>query len=108
MAWELIFFIAAMAGVMIGCLLPAGWLPLLPNDKLLHFSAFAVLTLLATCIATNWIELCYWLLGLLVTGWLIEVLQNFIPGRQFSWRDLAANAAGILAATACAPFILGR
>lgn len=81
---------------------------MLPNDKLLHFMAFAFLTFLATCIATSWGELAYWLLGLFIMGWLIEVLQNFVPGRQFSWRDLAANAAGILAATACAPFFLGR
>ncbi|KQV88706.1 hypothetical protein ASD15_26885 [Massilia sp. Root351] len=108
MAWELIFFAVALAGVSIGCLLPAGWLPVLPNDKLLHFGAFLLLTLLAARIAVNWTEMAYWMAGLLVGGWLIEVLQNLVPGRKFSWLDLAANAAGIAAAAACAPFLLGQ
>ncbi|UMR31016.1 VanZ family protein [Massilia sp. MB5] len=88
----------AMAGVALGCLLPARWLPLLPHDKLLHFLAFAGLTVLAARLAPGWAELRYWLLGLLVAGWLIEVLQKLVPGRSFCWRDLAANAAGIAVA----------
>ena len=93
----------AMAGVAIGCLLPAGWLPPLPNDKLLHFLAFGGLTLLAGRIATSWGELGYWMLGLLIAGWVIEVLQNLVPGRKFSWRDIAANVAGMAAAACLAP-----
>ncbi|AKU24024.1 VanZ family protein [Massilia sp. NR 4-1] len=98
MAWEWICFGLALAGVALGCLLPAGWLPLLPHDKLLHFLAFAGLTVLAGRIAPDWAQLQYWLLGLLVAGWLIEVLQKLVPGRSFCWRDLAANAAGIAVA----------
>lgn len=106
MAWEWIVFLTAIATVSAGCLLPAGWLPLLPHDKLLHFGAFAGLTLLALRLARGWHELPYWLLGLLLAGWLIEVLQNMIPGRKFCWRDMGANAAGILAASCCAPLLL--
>lgn len=100
--WELFFFMAALTTVAAGCLAPAGWLPLLPNDKLLHFLAFGGLTLLATRIAPDWDEQRYWLLGLLVGGWLIEVLQRWVPGRAFCWRDLAANAAGIATAAGAA------
>ncbi|NVE01399.1 VanZ family protein [Massilia sp. BJB1822] len=98
MAWEWMVFGLALAGVVAGCLLPARWLPLLPHDKLLHFLAFAGLTVLAARLAPDWAELRYWLLGLLVAGWLIEVLQKLVPGRSFCWRDLAANAAGIAVA----------
>nr|WP_315401714.1 VanZ family protein [uncultured Duganella sp.] len=102
MAWELILFGTALAAVSVGCLLPAGWLPPLPNDKVLHFGAYAALTLMALPMAGSWRELAYWLAGLLAAGAVIELLQNLVPGRSFCWRDLAANAAGITAASACA------
>ncbi|PHV07841.1 hypothetical protein CSQ96_08090 [Janthinobacterium sp. BJB412] len=108
MAWELTLFLLALGAVCLGCLLPAGWLPLLPNDKLLHFGAFGGLTLLALRLARGWAELPYWLGGLLLAGWLIELLQQLVPGRAFCWRDLAANAAGILAAACCAPLLLSH
>ena len=99
-------FLMALAAVIIGCLIPAGWLPVLPNDKLLHFLAYGMLTLLAEYIATNWSELRLWLLGLMIAGWAIEILQNWVPGRKFCWRDIGANVAGMLAAVLCAPLIL--
>ena len=102
MTWELILFGAALAAVSIGCLLPAGWLPPLPNDKLLHFGAYAGLTLMALPMVRSWHQLPYWLLGLLLAGAAIELLQNLVPGRSFCWRDLAANAAGIAVAAVCA------
>jgi VanZ family protein len=102
MAWELIVFGVALAAVSLGCLLPAGWLPTLPNDKLLHFGAYAALTLLALPMVASWRQWGYWLLGLLLAGAAIELLQNLVPGRRFCWRDLAANAAGIAAAAVCA------
>ena len=96
--WELIMFVAAAIAIVTGCLLPARWLPPLPNDKLCHFMAFAGLTLLAGRIAKNSQEMLLWLLMLLVAGWLIECLQNWVPGRRFCWRDMAANVAGISSA----------
>jgi VanZ family protein len=105
MAWEWIFFLTALTGVAGGCLAPAALLPPLPNDKLLHFLAFGALTLLAARLARDAGELRYWLLGLLLAGWLIELLQNLVPGRRFCWRDLAANAAGIAAGAAGASLL---
>lgn len=99
MSWELLVFIAAAGAVIIGCLLPAGWLPPLPHDKLLHFGAFLVLTTLALRIAPDWEGRIVWLLGLLAAGLVIEMLQKSVPGRSFCWRDMAANTAGIAAAT---------
>lgn len=106
MSWELWLFVAALAAVAIGCLLPSGWLPVLPNDKLLHFGAFAGLTVLATLNAGSYRALGWWVLGLLAAGLLIEILQNLVPGRSFCWRDQAANVAGIGAAALCSPLLL--
>lgn len=97
MGWELIVFASAAAALLAGCLVPNSWLPRLPNDKLLHFAAFALLSALAMRVAGNGTERWLWLLGLLVGGWVIECLQSFVPGRMYCWRDLAANAAGIAA-----------
>jgi VanZ family protein len=98
MAWELLVFLLALGAVSVGCLMPANWLPPLPNDKLLHFLAFAGLTMLAWRVASGWGELQYWLAGLVLIGWVIEVLQKLVPGRNFDWRDLGANVAGIAVA----------
>jgi hypothetical protein len=95
MGLEAILFVCAAMGVCIGCLVPNRWLPPLPNDKLLHFAAFAVLTVLALRIADSLAEGAWWLAGLLLGGWLIECLQALVPDRRFCWRDMAANAAGI-------------
>jgi VanZ family protein len=40
-----------------------------------------------------------WLLGLLLAGLAIEILQKLVPGRSFCWRDMGANTAGIAATT---------
>ena len=51
--------------------------------------------MLALRIAESHVEALFWLLGLLVAGWLIECLQALVPDRRFCWRDIGANAAGI-------------
>ena len=107
MPWDLICIALAIGAVSAGCLAPAGWLPPLPNDKLLHFGAYAGLTLLAAHRAADWHQMAWWLAGLLALGWLIEVLQQWVPGRDFCWRDMAANAAGVAAAACCAPLLIG-
>lgn len=95
MGLDAILFVCAALGLCIGCLVPNRWLPPLPNDKLLHFAAFAVLTVLALRIAQTGAQAAWWLAGLLVGGWVIECLQALVPDRRFCWRDLGANAAGI-------------
>jgi VanZ family protein len=95
MGTELMVFAGAASVLCAGCLVPNRWLPPLPNDKLLHFAGFAVLSVLALRVARDHSESMLWLLGLLVGGWLIECLQALVPDRRFCWRDIAANAAGI-------------
>ena len=64
-------------------------------DKLSHSIAFAALALSA---ALGWPEKDFVrsvLLPLLLLGILIEVMQYFIPGREFSLLDMLADAVGI-------------
>lgn len=99
MRWELIVLLVGMVAIPVGCLLPATWLPPLPHDKLLHFTAFGAMALMAGRLAPAG-QLALALLAVFLASWLIELLQNWVPGRTFCWRDLAANAAGTLAAGA--------
>ncbi|GAB3386277.1 VanZ family protein [Massilia agri] len=103
MSWEFIVFLAASGAVALGCLLPARWLPLLPHDKFLHFIAFAGLSVLALRIEPDWLLRLCWLGGLLLAGLAIEILQKLVPGRNFCWKDMAANTAGI----GCATLVFG-
>jgi hypothetical protein len=56
----MILFSVVLLGVLAGCLVPNEWLPPLPNDKLLHFGAYGLLTLLAARIADGWTEFALW------------------------------------------------
>jgi VanZ family protein len=53
---------------------------------------------LALRIEPAWALRGLWLLGLLLAGFAIELLQKLVPGRSFCWRDMRANTAGIAAA----------
>lgn len=107
MAWELVLILLGTVAVSAGCLVPARWLPALPNDKLMHFLAYGGLALLAGRIAQNGSELFFWLAGLFVIGWFIELLQKWVPGRSFCWRDMAANTAGIVVAAGFSHVVIG-
>lgn len=89
-------FIFSASAVVLGCLLPARWLPPLRHDKWMHFLAFFGLACMVKLMAKNSTELLFFLVGLLLSGLAIEALQQWVPGRQFCWGDMAANAAGIL------------
>ncbi len=102
MGWDLGFFVLAAIGLTAGCLIPNRYLPPLPNDKLLHFAGFGLLSALALRVAHDRLEAALWLFGLLFGGWLIECLQQLVPGRGFCWRDLGANALGIAFVALCA------
>ncbi len=98
-------FVAAAAILAAGCLVPNRWLPPLPNDKLMHFTGFAVLGLIGLRMADGPVDTVLWLSGLLIGGWLIECLQALVPDRGFCWRDMGANAAGLAFAAVCTQVI---
>jgi VanZ family protein len=108
MTWEVLLICLGGLAVLAGCLVPNRYLPpAMPNDKFLHFAAFAVLAALALRSAHGRTEAALWLLGLLLAGWVIECLQALVPDRRFCWRDVGANAAGIAFAAACSGLYAG-
>jgi VanZ family protein len=93
-----------VAGVFIGELLP-GNSPIMQtlaashiSDKLLHFGAYFLLTLvpLATFRRSNALLTLF---GLALMGGLLELLQQLVPGRSCDLADEAANMAGLVAGT---------
>jgi VanZ family protein len=101
MRWELVLFVAGLVAIPLGCLLPNSRLPRLPNDKLMHFCAFGGMALLAGRLVHGTVQMGLALAAVFVASWVIELLQNWVPGRKFCWRDMAANLAGVLCAGAC-------
>lgn len=107
MGWKLALLIAGSLVFALGCLVPNRWLPArLPNDKLMHFAAFAVLGLLALSQAQDQQQALAWMAGLTLGGAAIECLQQLLPDRGFSWRDIAANTAGVAFAAVAAQLYL--
>ena len=98
---------AVSAFVVVACLAltsPGQAMEVIPWDKAAHALAFYALTLLSVAAAPRapiWIIV----VGLMVFGAGIEAAQGF-TGRDADWRDLAADAAGVLAALA--PLCLRR
>jgi VanZ family protein len=66
------------------------------NDKISHIAAFYVLTLLADFSFPETNLNRSKIISLLLYGLSIECVQYFIPYREFSLFDLAADAAGLL------------
>jgi VanZ family protein len=98
-----IVFLAAtllLAAVWILSLLPTVRSPLTFNyaDKLIHFTAYAVLAFLtaSSLKPERQYKFLQVFLFLFANGLLIEFIQPF-TGRTFDWTDQGANALGILA-----------
>lgn len=75
---------------------PIEHVPGAPSDKLNHLFAFAVLAWLADMAYPGRRLARYRLTLLLGYGLLIELIQGFLPYRELSALDLAADGAGIL------------
>lgn len=66
------------------------------NDKLLHFAAYAALTLLAVLGADDRRRMLRSVLIMLVLGVTLDIAQRFIPGRGFELSDVLADNLGLL------------
>lgn len=75
------------------------------NDKLLHFSAYFVLGSMAGGALKQRGSVKWAVLGLVLVGALVEVLQAYV-GRETSVLDGVANAAGAIAGALLARFVL--
>jgi len=76
-------------------------------DKLLHLTAYAILTVLlfrcwlTTAATTRLIaSACYAATVAIVYGLLLELYQIRVPGRDFQWFDILANCGGVAMAAA--------
>jgi len=99
--WLRILWLAAVAAVIIGSLLPGSSGPIqvldeLPvSDKVMHFAAYAVLAFLPA-LHERWPALTSILFGVVALGVLLEFAQRLSPGRDFETLDMVADAAGVL------------
>jgi VanZ family protein len=86
-----------VASVIFGSLGPSGLLPdISPSDKLLHFGSYLVLMIWFSGLYRRERHIFIALL-LFALGFLLDFAQGASPYRVFDWRDVAANAGGILA-----------
>jgi VanZ family protein len=94
-AFRLALFVCVLAIAYLA-FAPVAQVPGTPSDKLNHVFAFAVLAWLADMAYPGHLLAAQRLTLLLGYGLLIELVQGFLPYRELSPLDLAANAAGIL------------
>ncbi|MDD5406649.1 MAG: VanZ family protein [Sulfurovaceae bacterium] len=64
-------------------------------DKLNHFFAFMVLYILLS-LAFRDLKTVYKVLLLFAFGLQIEIVQSFLPSREFSYLDISADIVGIM------------
>ena len=96
-------WLVGLAAVIVGSLLPAQS-PVIGlidrahvNDKVEHFTAYAVLAALPALGRFRCRRLGTTLVFLFLLGAALEIGQLFSPGRSCDWHDLLANGCGILA-----------
>jgi len=99
MSLEIVLFLFVATAVTVGSLVPARMLPPLPNDKLMHFVAYSCLAIMVTRLAPER-TMFFCIAMLFMGGWIIEILQNLVPGRNFCWHDMLANTFGIACGSA--------
>jgi hypothetical protein len=101
-SWLTLLFIAGVAAVVIGSLLPGsspvmttiGKLPV--TDKALHFTAYLTLASLAALARPGLRSALTLAIGLALLGATLEVAQSMVPGRTPELADEGANALGCL------------
>ena len=93
-------------GVVFGSLLPRVWMPdFTSSDKFMHSGSYLVLMLWFSGLYRRERHLAIALL-LFVLGLVLDVSQSLSPYRTFDWRDVAANAGGILVGLLLSRFAL--
>jgi hypothetical protein len=60
-----------------------------------HVVAYVALTILVALAWRQKIGLLWLALGVFAFGYVLELLQQLVPGREYGWDDLVANALGI-------------
>jgi VanZ family protein len=76
------------------------------RDKVVHLFAFFTLLLLFDCAYPLVKIYCTKVFLLLIFGSMIETIQYFIPGREFSLLDILANSIGLIAYLTARPLCI--
>ena len=98
-----VLWAAGVAAVIVGSVLSAGSAPIRAlsavniNDKVLHFTAYAVLALLPA-LHERRRTVIRMAMSLVLLGVLLECAQRLSPGRSFEFGDMAANSGGVMCA----------
>jgi VanZ family protein len=93
--WMALFWSCALVILILALIPPAPYLPSTGWDKTNHVLAFLVLTVLGCRAYSNRVAAV--LLGAILYGGLIEVLQSFTDYRSAEWADLVADSVGVIA-----------
>ena len=92
---KIVFYIAILAGcVMAFSPAEAGLQPQL-NDKFLHTTGFIVMAFLSH-LAHPHLKKLYLVIGLVIFGILVELVQAYLPYREFSLWDWCADILGVI------------
>lgn len=92
---QIIFVVLILLSLLLSLSPASTSVPMLWNDKLIHFTSYFVLIMMFDF---SWNSSKYLVMKsalVLIYSALIEYGQSFIPGRDMSLGDLAANALGI-------------
>lgn len=96
MNWIRISLVLVVLGIVFLSLKPpTGRVEINVNDKFGHLLAYCVLVVNAGLLVSKskWLFVA---ISAFVFSALLEYLQGFVPGRTVDWRDLVANAAGVV------------
>ena len=105
----ILYIIAMMIGFLIT--VPKSLDSLEKNDKLVHFTEFFILSILALWTFKLFKFKNYYILGIVLSVIFVilsESLQSLIPTRDFSYYDMLADAAGIIVGTGVFKWIFSR
>jgi VanZ family protein len=97
----LLIWLASIALVITGSLLPASAAPMRlidqfnVNDKVLHFCAYLVLAFIPALTSTSPARGLAAAVSMVLLGVTLEYLQRLVPGRSFETGDMMANSAGV-------------
>lgn len=87
-------FIGALLGLIVVSLLPGRFVPVLMNDKLEHFIAYLIVAVLGSTVFRSTRGALLLFSSLCALAVLLEVGQQFSPGRTMDAVDAAAGWAG--------------
>ena len=90
------FLLILVVITLLSLLPPRSTVDLGNKDKLSHFVAYSVLATNALLIRVFRSNTLLLILCLVVFGGLMEFFQGFVPGREVSTWDMAANSGGVL------------